>query len=331
MKKLDFEAHYYPPALMDFFSARTEYPIFHPEIPEILLSDDFSIKDAYKLYNLYIPLEDRIKIMDEHGVTAQVLSLSPGLELLNEADSIRLARMSNDYVYQATQSYSGRFLGFAALPIQNIDASVAELERCIKELGFVGWLFFSNFGPAYADDDRFSPIFDKAAELGALVYLHPTQPSEGRTTGLGPQLAAASFGFGIDTSVTLMRLILKGVFDRNPTLKLLVGHLGEIFPFILKRIDERAKNYPRQPAVNEQLPGYYFKNNIWVTTSGQYSHEAFQCTKDVLGIEHILFGSDFPYEYPEEVDEFCDNLSISKVEQEKLFFKNAEDFFGIHI
>ena len=162
-----------------------------------------------------------------------------------------------------------------------------------------------------------------------MVYLHPAQPGAGRLTGLGAQLAAASFGFGIDTSITLMRLILKGTFDRNPNLKLIVGHLGEIFPFILKRIAERGKAYERLPAVNKELPDYYFKNNIWVSTSGQYSHESFVCTKDVLGIDRILLAYDYPFEFPEDAYAFERELVLSEIDREKLLFRNAEEFFGI--
>ena len=332
MKKIDFEAHCYSPALLKYFENRTQYPYYKSKDYALFFSDDFSIKSDYKMTHLIESCEERLAVMDKFGVTMQILSCSPGIELMDDpAQAIEVAREVNDWMYSSTQKHPGRFRAFAALPVQDTAAACAELERCVKKLGFLGWLTFSNFGSTYPDDDRYAPIFDKAGELGATVYLHPTQPCDSRLTGLGAQLAAASFGFGIDTSVTLMRLILKGTFDRNPNLKMVVGHLGEIFPFILKRMAERGKNYKRPPAVNKELPSEYFKKNIWVTTSGQYCHSAFHCTREVLGMDRILIGSDYPYEFPEECHDFERELVLSKIDKEKLFFRNAEEFFGIKL
>jgi predicted TIM-barrel fold metal-dependent hydrolase len=330
MKMIDFEAHYYTPELMKLFSTRSQYPIYIPENYELRLSDDFVIKDKYKMTMLSAPFEERIQEMDRFGVDMQILSLSPGIDFLDVKESVKVAREANDYVYKAMQQFPGRFSGYAALPMYDTEASVDELERCVKDLGFFGWMTFSNVGPACPDDDRFEKIFAKAAELNVPVYIHPNQPYEGRLTGLGPQLAGASFGFGIDTAITLIRLIYKGIFDRYPNLKVMTGHLGEGIPFYLKRMDERGKNYlaRKAPAQNKELPGYYFKKNIWVSTSGQYSLEAFRCTQDVLGIDHILFGSDYPYELPGEVKEFTRQLCLSEIDREKLLYRNAEDLFG---
>jgi predicted TIM-barrel fold metal-dependent hydrolase len=333
MKKIDFEAHYYPPELLHLFSTRSEYPIYNPEEYELRLSSDFVIKDKFKMTMLAAPFEERLALMDHFGITTQILSLSPGIDYLRSEESVEAACAANDYAYEATQKFPGRFLAYAALPIYDVDASVRELQRCVQELGFVGWMTFSNAGQLCPDDEIFEPIFAKAAELNVPVYLHPNQPYSGRLTGLGPQLAGASFGFGVDTSVTLVRMIYKGIFDRYPNLKVMTGHLGEGIPFNLKRMDERGKNYlPRKaPAVNKELPGYYFRNNIWVTTSGQYSLEAFRCTQDVLGIDHILFGSDFPYERLEEVGEFARQLCLSEIDRERLFYRNAEEILGVTI
>jgi predicted TIM-barrel fold metal-dependent hydrolase len=332
MKLIDFEAHCYSPALLKRFSQRSQYPYYRPESHSLFLSNDFSISNEYGISHLCESCEERIAAMDKVGVTVQILSCSPGIECMEDpAQAIEATREVNDWMYSFTKKHPDRFRAFAALPIQDPVAACDELERCVRELGFLGWLTFSNYGGTYPDDDRYIPVFDKAGALGAAIYLHPTQPCGGRLTGLGPQLAAASFGFGIDTSVTLMRLILKGTFDRNPNLKLLLGHLGEVFPFILKRVAERGKNYNRTPAVNRELPDYYFKNNIWVTSSGQYSHESFRCTQEVLGIDRILLGTDYPYELPEEGELFRNELVLSQHDREKLLFRNAEALFNIKL
>jgi predicted TIM-barrel fold metal-dependent hydrolase len=332
MKKVDFEAHSYSPAAMDCFSRRNNYPYYRPEEYAIYLSDDLCIRNKTKLSHLTATCEERIVTMDRFGITMQVLSSSPGIELLEDtATAIAVARETNDWMASLIRKQPGRFNAFAVLPVQDPEASCAELERCMNELGFIGWMAYSNFGFTYPDDDRYSILFDKAGELGAAIYLHPTHALEGRLTGLGPHMVAAAFGFGIDTSVTLMRLILKGTFDRNPGLKLMLGHLGEAIPFYLKRMDGMSSINKHEPAVSKELPGYYFKNNIWVTTSGQFSHDSFRCAAGVLGINHILFGSDFPYESLEEVDDFLKELAISEKDREKLLYRNAEELFDFKV
>ncbi|MCL1829716.1 MAG: amidohydrolase family protein [Oscillospiraceae bacterium] len=334
MKRIDFEAHCYSPAAIDCFSRRDGYPYYRPEEKALSLSDDLCIKNELKLSRLTQNCEERIELMDRFGTWMQILSSSPGIELLDDVrTATEVARETNDWMASFIKKYPKRFKAFAVLPVQDPEASSAELERCMKELGFTGWMAYSNFGLTYPDDDRYASLFDKAGELGAAVYMHPTHSVEpgGRLTGLGPHMVAAAFGFGIDTSIAIMRLILKGTFDRNPGLKLMVGHLGEIFPFILKRMVGMNKINKHEPAVSKELPDYYFRKNIWVTTSGQFSHESFRCTADVLGIDHILFGSDFPYESLEEIDAFNRELVLSDLDKEKLFFRNAEEYFGIKL
>ena len=123
-------------------------------------------------------------------------------------------------------------------------------------------------------------------------------------------------------------MICKGVFDRLPNLKVIIGHLGEIFPYTMTRMNEKIRGYHSiAPAVNKELPEYYFKHNIWVTTSGDFCHSALRCAVDILGLDHVLFGTDYPYEYPEAVDQFFDDVCMSKHDLDQIYFKNAERFF----
>ena len=228
--RIDFEAHYYFPELMDYFSTRTDYPMYDRATRTFRRSDDFTLRHPYRLTHLEESLDERIRIMDAHGVRMQVLSVSSGIDFLSPEESVEWCRKANDYLYEGMRKYPGRFQGFAALPVADLDASLQELERCMKELGFLGWLVDSNFGASHIDDDCYFPLLKKLADYHGALYIHPTQPIDERMKGLGPQLAAAPFGFGIDVSVDLMRMICKGIFDRLPTLKVLIGHMGEIFP-----------------------------------------------------------------------------------------------------
>jgi predicted TIM-barrel fold metal-dependent hydrolase len=193
----------------------------------------------------------------------------------------------------------------------------------VKELGFVAWHTHSNYGDSYPDEPKYRPLFAKAAELGIYVYLHPQLPNIKRLLDLGFTFAGPGVGFTVDTTITILRMIATGLFDEIPNLKVVLGHLGEGIPFLLDRIDNRMNFLPNPKLSNKQLPSYYFKNNIMVTTSGNMSPEAFQCTKDVLGIDRILFGSDHPFESAVDMVKFVDNLVLTDEERALLYYKNA--------
>ncbi|NLM14835.1 MAG: amidohydrolase [Clostridiaceae bacterium] len=326
--RIDFEAHFYFPELMEYFAKRTDYPIYDPETKALQRSKDFTLKHPYRLTHLQESFAERLSMMDAHDICMQILSVSSGIDFLSAEESIEWCQKANDYVYAGMLAHPGRFQGLAALPIADIDASLQELDRCFNELGFIGWLVDSNFGTSYIDDKVYYPLIKRLAEHDGLLYIHPTQPIDNRLKGLGPQLAAAPFGFGIDVSIALMRMICQGIFDELPNLKVMIGHLGEIFPYIMKRMNDKIRGYHSiAPAVNKELPEYYFQHNIWITTSGHFCPHAMRCAIDVLGLERILFGTDYPYEYPEEIDAFFDGLCLSKKDLDQIFWGNAEKFF----
>jgi predicted TIM-barrel fold metal-dependent hydrolase len=195
----------------------------------------------------------------------------------------------------------------------------------VKDLGFKGWNTHSNFADSYLDDKKYLPILERAAELGVPVYIHPTVPAIPQAKGYGFALAGAPFGFGLETALCMMRLIYSGVFDKWPNLKVILGHLGEGLPFLFKRIDW-AYVRPFDPAARPKLsrkPSEYLKDNVLVTTSGNYFAPAFTCTYEALGIENILLGSDYPYEDPEECIEFIEGLPVSQDDKDRIYSVNA--------
>ena len=160
------------------------------------------------------------------------------------------------------------------------------------------------------------------------IYVHPTVPAIAQLRGYGFPLAGAPFGFGLETALCMMRLIYSGVFDRYPTLKIILGHLGEGLPFLMKRIDW-AYVRPFDPQARPKLlkkPSEYLKNNVFVTTSGNYFQPAFMCTYEAMGIDKILLGTDYPYEDPEECIQFLEGLPLSQKDKEKIFSINAGQF-----
>ena len=270
--------------------------------------------------------EGRLKRMDAAGVDIQLLSLSaPGLEQLDPATGASLARESNNYLAEVIKRYPDRFMGYAALAPKNPKEAADELERAVKDLGFIGWNTHSNYGDSYLDDKRYLPILERAERLGVPIYLHPTVPAIPQLRTYGFALAGASFGFGLETAMCLMRLIYSCVFDKCPGLKIILGHLGEVLPFLFKRIDW-AYVHPFDPAARPNLlkkPSEYLKENVFVTTSGNYYEPAFMCTYKAMGIDRILLGTDYPYEDPDECMQFIEGLPLSQEDKNKIYSLNA--------
>jgi len=332
MKKIDLEFHYLIPEMLEAMAHRTEVPTFDP-VTKIMKSRDNLPGLPYGMgqngeTSMYFDLcdmgEARIAAMDKAGIDVGVLAPSVGFEELSHEESVRLCKLANDKVAEAVRKYPDRFMGAAVLPAPYVDEAIIELERCVNELGFKYWHTSSNYNKEFLYESKFEPLLKRSEELGAAFYLHPNTPSSPNLIDNGAMFAAAGLGFGQDTMKTAVRLILNGTFDKYPKLRMMIGHLGEYFPFVLDRMDNRFYCVP-DPFVKCKYPiSYYFKNkNILVTTSGNMSRAAFECTKSVLGIDSIIFGSDYPYENYKEMSDFVDSLPLTDDEKEKVWSGNA--------
>jgi predicted TIM-barrel fold metal-dependent hydrolase len=271
----------------------------------------------------------RLAEMDAAGVDVAVLSLTaPGCEQLSAEVGPRVARQANDALAEAVARHPDRFAGYAALYPKDVDGAARELERCVTELGLKGWKTHSNFGDSFLDEPRYRPLLAKAEELDVPIYLHPAAPMipELRTYGLA--LAGAAFGFGVETATAMVRLILSGAFDEFPRLRVILGHYGEALPFSLQRIDHPFVR-PYIKAVGAAVPdlkhppSHYLKTNMWVSTSGNYLPAAYHCTREALGIERIVLGTDHPYEDMQECMAFLRGLDLPPDEQAAIYETNA--------
>lgn len=340
MKKIDFEAHFVTDEWVQKMFENKGYPHYTRDSKtkscRVIWSEDAVEPIGDELLARLLDLgEGRLKVMDDNGIDMQALSLTiPGVDLMEPSIGTALALNVNDALGEIVKSRPDRFLGFAALAPQNPEKAADELERAVKEIGLRGWKTHSNYGEDYLDDKKYWPIFKKAAELNVPVYLHPSYPSIPQLkTSYGWALSGAPFGFGIETAISMMRLILSGVFDAHPELKVILGHLGEALPFLLARMD-----YPyvipwfdRSTIPHlEKRPSEYFKDNIFVTTSGNYYEPAFKCVYEAMGVERILLGTDYPYEDPKNCIEFLEGISLSTEDKEKIYNRNATQL-GIHI
>lgn len=277
--------------------------------------------------------EARIKEMDRSGIDVAVLSLaSPGIDHFYPVIGNDLAERCNNVLAEAIAKYPTRFMGWAALATKDIPNAVAELERCVKELGFKGWKTHSNYRNIYLDDERFWPILAKAEELDVPVFLSPSGPLNAELRAYGLALAGAGFGFAIEAATIMMRLVLGGVFDAFPKLRIILGNYGEGLPFALQRVDYpyvRPHAKPTDPDAApdlKHLPSHYLRENMGVTTSGNYSAEVLACAKAGLGIDKIMLGTGYPYHDIDECLSFLEGAGLADDEKAQVYNANATEW-----
>jgi 5-carboxyvanillate decarboxylase len=280
--------------------------------------------------------EARIRDMDSTGIARQILSLTnPGVQIFDAATGAALAISCNDQLAEAIRKHPDRFSGLAAIAPQNPAAAAKELERGVRKLGLKGAIVNSNTHGEYLDDPKFWDIFAAAESLNVPIYLHPSTPSARMYAPFAEWgLEGAIYGFAIETSLHLLRIILSGVFDRFPKLRMVVGHLGEGLPYWFFRLDffHRANvasaRYPNVKALRKK-PSDYLRENVWVTTSGMAWQPPILYCQKVLGMDRVLYAMDYPYQFvPEEV-KVTDNLPISLADKKKLYQTNAEKVFDL--
>ncbi|MGW4692905.1 amidohydrolase family protein [Kitasatospora cineracea] len=243
--------------------------------------------------------ELRLPDMDANGIAVQVLSLTvPGIEAdPDPARAVANAGYANDALAAIVTAHPDRFAAFAALPLQDPAAAVAELRRAVRELGFKGALVNDHVQGRYLDDPAFDALWAALAELDVPLYLHPGMPPADSWHVLSghPEMDGALWSWQATTGGHAMRIVLSGVFDRHPAARMILGHAGEFLPFQLSRFDSRYATLS-PPAPLLRRPSQYFGSNVLATTSGVLSPAAVEALVHVLGPEAVLFAVDYPYE-----------------------------------
>lgn len=272
----------------------------------------------------------RLQEMDASGIDLQVISHTvANIDSLAVSEAVRLSRQANDQLAAAVAAHPDRFAGFATLPMTDPQAAVDELERAVSSLGFKGALISGTTRGLFLDDPSFLPILERAVALDVPIYIHPAEPPEvvkkAYYEGFDPTvnrfLSTAGWGWHSELGIHALRLILAGVFDRLPKLQIIIGHMGEMIPFMLARIDNTltpaAKNL-------RQKVSDYFLQNFYITNSGFFTEPPFLLALQTVGADRIIFSVDYPYSTNDLGRTFLDNISLSPTDKEKISHLNAE-------
>lgn len=282
--------------------------------------------------------EGRIKKMDALGIHKQVLMLTaPGVQILDADTGTGLARTLNDQLAQACRKYPARFAGLTVIAPQDPKSAVKELDRGMTRLGLKGAIVNSHIRGEYLDERKYWDILEAAEALKAPIYIHPTAPPAKMIEPYRYRaLEGALAGFSHEVWLHTMGLITSGAFDRFPKLKLVIGHMGEGMPLLMYRFDymqnlaERrgARDIPEGTRLKRKISDY-MRDNLYITTSGMAWGEPIVFCQKVLGVDHVLYAMDYPYQQQAYEVAATDSVPIPLESKKKLFQTNAESVFSL--
>ncbi|MBW3129803.1 amidohydrolase family protein [Hymenobacter profundi] len=317
MKKIALEEHFLAPAFVEGFKQHMR------DLPEKAMQNILTRLQDFG--------EQRLAAMDAAGIERSFLSLtSPGVQTEPDtARAVRLAHETNDFLAEKIELHPTRFGGLAHLALQDPTAAADELERCVRQLGFRGAMINSHTNGHYLDEDQYTPFWERVQDLGVPVYLHPANSYQKMQLYEGhPELLGATWSWTVETATHALRLVFGGVFERFPKVQLILGHMGETLPYLLWRLDSRAR-LAGLPQGLTKLPSEYIKSNIVVTTTGVCADESLQCALAALGEDNVLFSVDYPFEESETASRWIEQAPLSDEVRAKVCHQNAARVLGL--
>jgi predicted TIM-barrel fold metal-dependent hydrolase len=272
----------------------------------------------------------RLADMDEGGITHQVISATmPGADLLDGKEGVDFATATNDRLALAVREYPDRFGGFAHLPMRTPEAAADELERAVRDLGFRGAMVNGLTENQFLDHPRFAPVLERAVALDVPIYIHPNVPPKpvadiyySDLPGVtGQLLGTGGFGWHSETAIHVLRLVFSGTFEKYPTLKVIVGHMGEMLPFMLGRNDWlMAELNPVQMRPVSEI----VTEHVYITISGFWDMAPFACALATFGADRIMYSVDYPFISNVAGKRFLDLLPVSPADRIKIAHGNAD-------
>jgi len=232
-----------------------------------------------------------IEAMDRHGIATAITSISaPGLWFGDDAETLHLCRVCNEYAADIRRDNPGRFGVFASLPLPNVDASLAEIGHSLDVLKADGIGLLTSYGDRYPGDAAFAPVFDELDRRGAVIYFHPTNASCNQCQ---PEIPAATLDFPFDTTRAIVSLLFGGTFARCRNIKWIFSHAGGAAPFLAERIGRLAN----RPDFKDKVPDGVIAEleRLYYDTALSANWLAFRSLFELVTPDHVLFGSDYPF------------------------------------
>jgi aminocarboxymuconate-semialdehyde decarboxylase len=293
MRIVDFHNHYYPPEYVEAL----KHPASRSSVRVTYDADGNPCVHYPGDYNILVPghrdIAYRQSVLDEQGVDTQVVSFTtPGVHVEKAALAVEWARMVNDAFARVVRDRKGRFTALATLPLNDPAASVIELERAMTELGLPGAMVFSNVNHVALADERFAPLWKKADDLNAVIYIHPTDPAG--VEAMMDYWLMPLVGFLMDTTLAAARLVFSGVVDRHPRIRWVLTHMGGAVPYLAERFDRGYRAFEECRRNISRPPSEYLREFYYDTVN--FNPSAVRLALDFAGDDRILAGSDYPHQ-----------------------------------
>lgn len=320
--KIDCQSHLFSPELIALMEKRTADPtVFTKDGVRYLKMGDW----LRKIPPLYLDVDAKLAAMDADGIAMTALSNNdPGPEWFGD-DGPAVARVENDFVAGVVRRHPTRFFGLCVLPLLDMPAALIELDRAVRKLGLRGILLYTNLAGRFPDEPEFRPLFARAVELDVPVLLHPAKPV---TTELvkGYEMTS-TLGNMFDNTIALTRLLMSGLLDEFPKLKLVCPHLGGTLPYIVGRLDHQVNVLKRGPRNLTRAPSEYLKD-IWLDIVSPLPL-AMRFGYDFMGPDRLLFASDHPWVQPQVISADLRSLQLPAADEQKIFCDNARALFRL--
>lgn len=278
---------------------------------------------------------ERLRSMDENGITMEVLSVeNTDVNTMEGQAAADFAARYNNLLADRIKDHPDRFAAFAHLPMTAPELAADELERTVQNYGFKGTMIRGHTNGDFLDHPKFAPVLARAEQLGVPIYIHPGLPPQsvkdayyGNIGGEGYSDALACWGWGwhSETAIHVLRLLAAGTFDLYPKLKIIIGHMGEMLPMMWVRSNRGFQ--PGAGGKNQRTLQDTFKEQLYITTSGFFTQPPLQLALDTIGVDNIIFSVDYPFSTHEMGAEFLKQIPEDQVA--KIAHRNAEGLLSL--
>jgi aminocarboxymuconate-semialdehyde decarboxylase len=323
---IDFHNHFYPPEYLEALQTGAS------NIKITFDSDKNPLLHYPGDYNIIVPthrdIHLRAEVLKNSSIDKQILTFTtPGTHIEPPKRSVDLAQMVNDSLAKIVKEQGGRFAALATLPLNDPDASVDELERSFYDLGFKGVMIFSNINGIGLDDQRFWKLYEKADQLNAVFYIHPSFPIG--VEAMTDYWLMPLIGFTFDTTLAAAKLVFSGVVEKFPRIKWVLGHLGGAIPYLAERLDRGYSAFKECRENITKTPSEYLKQFYFDTVN--FDVKALQLAIDFSGSDHLVAGSDYPHQIGslEKMIDSIEKLNVSSQEKAGIFGGNAARLLGL--
>lgn len=323
---IDFHNHFYPPEyIKEIETGPSFYKITYDEEGNPVIHSPGD-------YNIIVPghrlIDVRKQVLIDQGVDKQVLTFTaPGTIVETPERSVELARKVNDIFSSIAKNHKDSFTALATLPLNDPNESVAELERIMGPLGLKGVMLYSNANGVALSDEIFWPLYEKANELKAVFYIHPTYPVG--VEAMTEFMLMPLLGFTFDTTLAAAKLVFTGIPERYPHIKWVLGHLGGTIPYLAERLDRGYEAFKECRVHIDRPPSYYLKQFYYDTVN--FDINALEFAVDFAGADHVIAGSDYPHQIGSisKMIESISKLNLTASDKAKIYCENSMKLLGL--